>query len=224
MRKSIILLCLVSVFLLHVECAKKKNQPPSAVSLIYPSDNLLCINNFIDFNWSDSTDPEGEDVTYNLVIARDRALTNIVENRTLTSSQVTISMEKSQAYYWRVVALDVNGNMSQESSINAFFTKGDGVLNNAPFSAALVSPANQGSVNAGSVSLTWNGADPDTSDTLTYEVFFGETNNPTSVANNVTTGSYSVTVQSGKTYYWKINTTDNSGAKSIGQIWSFTVN
>ena len=33
-----------------------------------------------------------------------------------------------------------------------------------------------------------------------------------------------VTVETGKTYYWKVNTIDNSGAKSIGQVWSFTVN
>jgi hypothetical protein len=31
-------------------------------------------------------------------------------------------------------------------------------------------------------------------------------------------------VESAKTYYLKVNTIDQDGAKSIGQVWSFTVN
>lgn len=225
MRKIIIIVVFVSFCLLNFQCSSTpENQAPSAVQLIYPTTNLLCIDNTIVFDWSDAIDPESDEIEYNIMIATDRAITNIIENRTISESQLSITLNKNQSYYWKVDALDVNNNLGTASETFAFLTKGEGVINYAPFTSELLTPTNNGQVNAGSVSLTWDAADTNTGDTLTYEVYFGENSTLNLQDDTLTNKSYSVSVESGKSYSWKVNVVDQNGAKSIGQIWSFTVN
>jgi hypothetical protein len=225
MKKILISIVLVFASFVSIQCSKDpKNRAPSAVNLIYPSQNLLCIENTITFNWSEAIDPENDALEYNIIIATDRAMTNIIENETTTSSELTFILEKQTAYYWKVDALDVKNNQGTESEIFAFYTKGEGVLNYAPFASELVSPENNGQVNATSVSLTWEAADADTDDILSYELYFGENSDLNLMDDTLTEKSYTVSVESGKTYSWKVNVKDQNEAKSIGQTWTFTVN
>ena len=74
-----------------------------------------------------------------------------------------------------------------------------------------------------SLTLSWICSDPD-SDTLTYDVFFGTSNPPTS---QVATGQSGATLSrtglsNSTTYYWKVNATDSKGATTPGAAWSFT--
>ena len=225
MKKILISIVLVFASFVSIQCSKDpKNRAPSAVNLIYPSQNLLCIENTITFNWSEAIDPENDALEYNIIIATDRAMTNIIENETTTSSELTFILEKQTAYYWKVDALDVKNNQGTESEIFAFYTKGEGVLNYAPFASELVSPENNGQVNATSVSLTWEAADADTDDILSYELYFGENSDLNLMDDTLTEKSYTVSVESGKTYSWKVNVKDQYEAKSIGQTWIYTVN
>lgn len=220
--KSLIIVC---CFLL-INCSKKSNQAPSTVDLVFPTSDLLCIDNIITFDWTEATDPEGNDIEYNLIIAKDRALTDVVENRTVTESQIEITLEKETAYYWQVDALDVNNNLGSSSEVFAFFTKGEGEgeQNYVPFTSQLLTPNNNTIVASGALDLTWKAGDPNLDDVLSYEVFFGVNADPSLVDDAVTTKNYTVNVVAGTTYYWKVNVKDDSGAKSIGQIWSFTAN
>ncbi|SDR69309.1 hypothetical protein SAMN05216503_0444 [Polaribacter sp. KT25b] len=226
MKRVFIITTIVSFCLLNVQCAKdEKNKVPNAVSLIYPTENLLCIDNSINFNWSEATDPEDDELEYNLIIATDRAMTNIVHNSTVTSLQALVSLEKQTAYYWRVDAVDIDNDQGTSSEIYAFYTKGDAVLNYAPFTAELVSPENDSKQSATtSISLEWNAADANAGDTLTYELYFGENSTLTLIDDSLSDKTHVVSVESGKTYSWKVNVKDQNGAKSIGQTWGFTVN
>lgn len=225
MKKVLIVAVMVFLSFLNVQCSKTpNNQVPTAVSLMYPTNNLLCIDNTITFNWSEATDPENDDLEYNLIIATDRTMTNVVENKTLTSLESVVTLTKQTAYYWKVDALDINNNQGTESEVYAFYTKGEGVLNYAPFSSELVSPENNSQVNTTSLSLTWEASDANTTDTLTYELFFGEGATLTLIDDALTEKSQTVSIESGKTYSWKVNVKDQNGAKSIGQTWSFSVN
>jgi hypothetical protein len=217
---------LVFLCVLNIQCSKdEKNKAPIAVNLIYPTQNLLCTDNTINFNWSKATDPENDALEYNLIIATDRSMTNVIENITITNLQTTVSLEKQTAYYWKVDALDINNKQGTSSEIFAFFTKGEGVLNYAPFSAELVSPENNSNQSAStSISLVWDAADINTTDILTYELYFGENSTLTLIDDSLSDKSRIVSVESGKSYSWKVNVKDQNGAKSIGQIWSFTVN
>ena len=224
MKKAYIKLVLIVCCGLLINCSKKVNQAPSEVDLVFPSADLLCIENTITFNWTEAIDPENNDVEYNIIIAKDRALTDVVENRTLTESQIEITLEKETAYYWKVDALDVNNNLGSSSEIFAFYTKGDGEQNYVPFTSQLLTPNNNAIVASGALELTWKAGDPNLDDVLTYEVYFGENADPALVDDAVSTKSFSVNAIAGTTYYWKVNVKDEAGAKSIGQIWSFTAN
>ncbi|RLF36819.1 MAG: hypothetical protein DRN08_00615 [Thermoplasmata archaeon] len=71
--------------------------------------------------------------------------------------------------------------------------------------------------------LSWSGGDPDPGDVVTYDVYFGTSTPPPLVVNNQSSTVYDPgTMSYMTTYYWKIVAWDNHGAKSIGQIWSFT--
>ncbi|MFT5250041.1 MAG: hypothetical protein ACI93P_001776 [bacterium] len=225
MRKIIIIFNLCSLCFLAASCSKEApvNQPPSIVQLTFPTEDLLCIDNSISFNWTDATDPERDSIQYNIIIAKDRQLIDVIENRTVSASETSLTLEKSTAFYWQVNAVDINNNQASSSSVFAFFTKGDGVTNYAPFMADLKTPENNTSVSAGSVDLIWKGSDINTADTLTYELFFGENTTLNLLESALSAETYVVSVVSGKTYSWKVNVTDNSGAKSIGQIFTFTV-
>ena len=221
--KKILFLFLFS--LLALQCTKKDaNQAPSAVSLIFPSENLLCIDNTVDFNWSDAIDPEENEIEYKITVATDRGLTNIVESRTITSSQITFNLEKAKAYYWQVDALDIDNNLGTSSETYAFYTQGTVLENYAPFSPKVISPENSEVVNAGTVFLRWIAEDINTTDVLTYELYFGENDNLVLLENDLNSQNYEVTVDAGKTYSWQVNVKDQNGAKSIGQVWTFSVN
>lgn len=201
------------------------NEAPTKVSLTYPTQNLLCIDNSIPFDWSDATDPNNDNISYKIEIATNRELTNIIKTQTAVVSNINIALDKGLAHYWRVTAVDNKGKEGDPSEVFAFYTKGEGETNTAPFTAELVKPEDEEIISGTTVTLEWKGADSNTGDTLTYDVYFGEDADPTTIKEeNLSTTSIEVDVESGKTYYWKVNTKDNSGSKSIGQIWSFTIN
>ena len=201
------------------------NEAPSTVSLVSPTQNLLCIDNRVEFDWSDATDPNNDNVSYRITIAKNRELTNDPKTQIANTSQIAITLDKGIAYYWRVTAVDSKGKEGEPSTIFAFYTKSAGESNIAPFSAELVKPTDESSVTGTTVILEWKGVDSDSDEsTLKYDVLFGENTSPSIKEENIAVKSIEVTVESGKTYYWKVNTIDSAGAKSIGQLWSFTVN
>lgn len=98
-------------------------------------------------------------------------------------------------------------------------------VNHAPNTPGNPSPSNGAtnqSINAG---LSWTGGDPDTGDTVKYDVYFGTINPPTTlVSNDQSVTTYKPgTLSYGTTYYWKIIATDNYGASTSGIVWSFTI-
>lgn len=203
-------------------------QPPPTITVEqvnFPTPNLLCIDNNIAFDWDDVVSSDDNPVTYRIVIARDRDLTQIEEMRTVSTSNVTIALDIGTAFYWTITTIDSNDLESDPSETLAFFTMGVGSVNNVPFTAALVSPEDQGTnVTSGTTTLTWDGADTDTTDILTYELFFGTTATPDSLQMDLTAETFNVTTDPATTYFWRIDTTDDSGAKSIGRVWQFTTN
>jgi hypothetical protein len=227
MRKILIFAAITSVFLLNYSCNSSDglNVPSNnLLDLSFPTDNFLCIDNTVAFDWSDAFEGETSVINYTIVIAKDRALVDVVENRTVNESEITVSLDKATAYYWKVAALNTVNNEMLSSDVFSFYTKGDGVKNYVPFSSELVEPADESVINTNSLDLKWIGSDADLGDALTYELYFGETATPDLLDDSLITESYTVTTEVGKTYYWKVNVVDDKGAKSIGQTWSFTVN
>ena len=215
---------LVCFCLLILNCNKKTNKGPSELNLIFPSENLLCTSSTITFDWSDATDAENDEIEYAITIAKDRALNDIVENRTLKESEITLTLENATPYYWKVEALDINNNIGTSSKVFAFYTQGQSIENYAPFAAELIAPENNENLDQETVFLSWNAEDINTADTLTYELYLGENDNLVLIENNLTAKNFEINVSQRKTYSWRINVKDQNGGKSIGEIWTFTIN
>jgi len=201
------------------------NTAPSQVTqVVFPTADLLCTDNNVNFQWNAATDADGDSITYRVVIATDRSLVDVVENRTASTNNITITLQQGVAYYWNVTAIDDSGAESMPSTTLAFFTSGPGITNYAPFTAELNTPVNESTVTPGTVTLSWTGADTDVDDTLTYDLFFGTTDTPPETESDLTIDNLDVTVTSGVTYFWRVDSTDDSGFKTLGQLWSFTAN
>ncbi|OGS69277.1 MAG: hypothetical protein A3F91_06060 [Flavobacteria bacterium RIFCSPLOWO2_12_FULL_35_11] len=199
------------------------NTAPTVPTLTYPTNNLLCIDNVVNFQWSASTDSQGDAITYQIQVAKDNLFAQIAHSLTSTTTSKSITLEKGIAYYWRVKATDSKSAASNYSATFSFYTEGVGVTNHLPFSPVLVSPALNSVQTAATVNLQWTASDVDASDTLTYDVYFGTANPPTVVTSaNQSAATLTKTVAASTTYYWKVVVKDGKGGQTIGQVWSFT--
>lgn len=199
-----------------------ENKAPTIPSLVYPSNNLLCINNTIDFSWNGSTDPEGDNITYEIMIAKDAQFTQGVQTNNTASLSKTISLDKGVAYYWKIRAVDSKNKGSEYTASWGFYTEGVGVVNYLPFAAGVVKPNINSTVAGTSIDLEWTASDLNSGDILTYDLYFGTSSTPPLLISNHTIKTYTVSSLLGNTtYYWRIDVKDNKGGKSTGQIWSF---
>jgi hypothetical protein len=127
----------------------------------------------------------------------------------------------STTYYWKV---DVINNLDEiiPGEVWSFTTRG----NSPPNTPTPVFPTGGAeNISICFSTLEWNCSDPD-GDNLTYDIYFGESNNPPLVENNWSGNSYDLTphgqnFEFNKTYYWKIVAWDPYGESATGGIWEF---
>ncbi len=96
-------------------------------------------------------------------------------------------------------------------------------LNYPPYEPSNPTPAD-GAVNVAiTADLSWVGGDPDSEDTVTYDVYFGASSSPPKVADNISFTTFDPGTMAYNTMYcWRIVAWDNQGEMSIGPLWSFT--
>lgn len=199
-----------------------ENKAPTTPTTVYPKNNELCIDNAVNFQWNASTDPEGDAITYTVEVSENSAFSSITHTQTTSSTSKSISLEKGVVFYWRVRAKDSKNASSDNSSANQFYTEGEGIVNHLPFSPDLVAPALDATVSTATATLEWTASDVDTDDTLTYDVYFGTTNDPTDKkGDNQSATTLTVDVDGSTDYYWKVVVKDDKGGETIGQVWNF---
>ncbi len=202
----------------HIE-----NKAPTAPTLIYPSNNLLCVDNMVDFSWNASVDPDGDDITYEIVIAKDSQFSTIVKIETTTVQTISFNLDKGMPYYWKVKAVDTKYNASNYTTSWGFYTAGEAVVNYVPFAATLKKPElNEIVSSVPSVILEWEASDLD-NDPLKYDLYLGTSKTfTTPVLQDITAKNVTKTgLSQNTTYYWRIDVKDSKGAKTIGQVWNF---
>ena len=94
--------------------------------------------------------------------------------------------------------------------------------NNPPNIPSNPSPSNSVTGQSITVDLSWSGGDPDSGDTVTYDVYFGTSTSPPFVTTVSTTTYDPGTLDYDTHYYWKIVAKDNHGATTEGPVWDFT--
>ncbi len=197
------------------------NKAPSTPSQSTPTNNQLCIDNTVQFQWNASTDPEGNSITYELQIATNNQFTENLQTKTSSSTSTAVTFDKGVAYYWRIKAKDNKNASSSYSSIFNFYTEGEGESNHLPFSPGISEPALNALVQESSTDLKWTASDVD-NDPLTFDVYFDTVNPPTAkVAENQSETTLNQALESAKDYYWKVVVKDDKGGETIGQVWNF---
>lgn len=100
------------------------NNAPSVPELVSPADDAedVKINSY--FSWKPVTDPDGDAVTYKLMISEDAGKTWASTETSATRAKHNTFLAKSTQHVWKVQAIDAFG-ASSESETRAF-TTGDG--------------------------------------------------------------------------------------------------
>lgn len=133
-----------------------------------------------------------------------------------TKSYLPGGLDHYTVYYWRVVARDNHGGVT-ESPILSFTT-----LNNLPRFNNFSPPDDSKDVSL-TVTLSWSASDFDPDDTLTYDVYFGIESSPSLIVSDLTTTSYQPgTLAVGTVYYWKVVARDHHGGETSLPVISFT--
>jgi len=204
---------------------------PGKSGLSAPENNEICYegeevddtNSSVTFSWEASSDTDSYDLQ----------ITNQETNQTQTESGITstskaVTLATDVSYSWKVVSKANDTNDTTDSDTWQFYLAGDGQENYAPFPATILSPTSGAAVDAnnGSITLSWEGNDPDEGDSLTYTVYFDEIDglqDPQTTNTNITETSLEVEVESGTTYYWRVKTSDGTSS-SFTLVYSFIVN
>ncbi|GLU42904.1 hypothetical protein [Allomuricauda sp. NBRC 101325] len=219
----------VLLLALLISCGGNDAPPsPEATSLIFPEENSECITGTslsetlsqVTFVWSAAN--HAERYALNVVNLE----TNVPHNLTTTATSASLSIAKGSPFAWTVTSINSDSDETAVSETWLFYNAGSETTY-APFPAQLVSPESGETVImdiANEVTLEWAGADVD-NDIDTFEVFFSETNPPTTSLGTIdaSTMQMSVGVTSGVVYYWKIVTTDLEGNASDSGVFDFKV-
>lgn len=100
------------------------NKAPGKPSLVSPADGAEDVKINVVFNWTEVEDPDGDAVSYRLLLSQDGGQTWGNVSTTETSTKYTDKLSKSTGYIWKVEAVDAFG--AKTESETRTFTTGDG--------------------------------------------------------------------------------------------------
>jgi parallel beta-helix repeat protein len=194
------------------------NHPPNTPDNPSPSNGLTSVSINADLSWTGGDPDLYDTVTYDVYFGTTNPPTTKVSANQSGTTYDPGAMDYNTRYYWKIVAWDNHG-ASTAGPIWDFTTE-----NRAPYVPSDPNPANGTTSVSITADLSWTGGDPDPGDTVTYDVFFGTTNPPTTkVSANQSGTTYDPGTMNYYThYYWKIVAWDNHGASASSPIWDFT--
>ena len=198
------------------------NNLPNTPSNPDPYDGEIDVDVDKNLSWSGGDPDPGDIVTYDIYFGTSSPPSYHTTVGPYLAGQITITYNPDDLnayteYYWKIVAEDNHGTTSTGAEWS--FTTG----NNPPYTPYHPNPANGVTGVDINADLFWHGGDPNSGDTVTYDVYFGTSSSPPLVSSNQSGLSYDPSTMDYNTlYYWKIVSWDNHGASSTGPLWSFT--
>lgn len=218
------------LFISIVACSSDNSSPnddtdsnlPTIPNLIYPTDNLICIDNTLQLQWSIEDTMENTNVNYLLEVSKQSDFSTYEHTITTNETFYDLSFDIGTVYYWRVRSSFENQS-NGFSEVYSFYTEGEGEENHLPNAPEAISPLQDAIVKTSNINLSWNATDVDSEDVLSYNVYCDTNPNPTTkLGSDLNTTNLSVNVISGNVYYWKVIVKDDKGGQAIGNIWSFS--
>jgi outer membrane protein assembly factor BamB len=212
------------------------NTPPTKPTNLNPANGASGVSVTPTLSWDESTDDDGDDVTYDLYLGTDEENLEedpVVKVSDLGTNSYTFTTEESlkyeATYYWKVIAKDGRGG---ETSGDVWSFKTEvGPTNTPPTKPTNLNPANGASGVSVTPTLSWDESTDDDGDDVTYDLYLGtdEENleeDPVVKVSDLGTNSYTFTTEESlkyeATYYWKVIAKDGRGGKTSSDVWSFT--
>jgi hypothetical protein len=197
------------------------NNPPNTPRSPSPADGVTGVSTTADLSWTGGDPDSGDTVIYDVYLeANDSTPDILVCNDVATPSCDPGTLGAGVQYYWRVNATDNHG-ASTSGPVWDFTTSPP--PNNPPYAPASPSPADGTKGVSITADLSWIGGDPDSGDTVTYDVYFGTSDPATTlICNDVSSTTCDPGILSpGTHYYWRVDATDSHGASTSGGNWDF---
>jgi glutaredoxin len=193
------------------------NKPPNAPRDPEPEDGASDIEIDVKLSWT-GDDPDGDDVTYDIYFGDGNPPPKVKGNKTKPNYTPPDPLDFDTTYYWKIIAWD-EFNYSTAGPLWTFTTE----ENMAPYEPSDPDPED-GAIDVSiQADLSWSGGDPNSGDTVTYDLYFGTTNPPPKIVDNQTYTTYNPgTMELNGTYYWKIVAWDSQRLSASGDIWHFT--
>lgn len=194
------------------------NLPPYTPSNPLPPDGATYVDPDADLSWTGGDPNPGDTVTYDVYFGTTSPPPKVITNQSGATYDPG-TMGYNTQYFWKIVAWD-DHNHTTEGPIWDFTTEGP---NNPPNIPSNPNPPN-GAVDVDiNADISWTGGDPDPGDTVTYDVYFGDSSPPSLVVSGQSDTTYNPgTMSYLTTYYWQIVSWDNHGASTSGPEWDFT--
>jgi hypothetical protein len=192
------------------------NNPPVLGS---PTPSNESMNNPLGFSWSiPISDSEGDSFDWTIQCSNSQT-SGAPDASNGTKTLNLSSLAFNTIYKVWVNATDPDGSGLYTRRWYEFTT----ITNQPPNIPSNPNPSNGATnVNISSV-LSWTGGDPDSGDTVTYDVYFGTSTAPSIVSHNQSATTYDPGMLAYQTtYYWQIVAWDDHGALTAGAIWNFT--
>lgn len=198
---------------------------PLATTLVYPANNEECTEGTllsdeesdVTFEWGASENTD----SYTLKL-KDLE-TGSVSSLNTSNTELQVTLKRGNAYSWSIVSKANGTVVTAESETWRFYNAGPAEENYAPFPAFDPNPAMGVAINAGEITLQWEGLDLD-GDTLSYSVYLDTTSPPTTLLGATNENSYTTTVNTNTIYYWRIVSADTAGNSSQSEIFEFRTN
>lgn len=103
----------------------EENRPPDAPTYVQPANSAISVDTDVSLQWNATTDPDGDEVTYNVYVGYDEAeLELVASNLTAPTHQATFASDTT--IYWQIGATD--GLDENKGDIWHFTTNNDVVL------------------------------------------------------------------------------------------------
>ena len=200
------------------------NTAPDPPSPSYPGDNQTEVPIDTNLTWT-CLDPENDDMTYNVYFGEwtpGEEPDLVSENQTETEYDPSPikNLDFNKRYQWKIVAWEEYGETSSGGPW-LFTTQ----VNVPPDPAHDPVPSDGQNNVPGNAILSWNGSDPNSGDTLSYDVFFSINYPPVFKSGNQTGTTYDPYQEDDmplfEEFYWRIVTFDSQGLYTSSPIWTF---
>jgi len=183
--------------LLHVVAISEAARNPS------PADGVIDVVQETILSWSPGFTGGSRDVYFGTESPPAK-----LETTTGTSYNVG-KLDVSTTYYWKIDEYDADGN-KHDGPVWSFTT----VIGEA----TNPDPADGAKAVALDVALSWTPGGT----AVSHDVYFGTSDSPELVGNQVETSYDPNGLEPGTTYYWRVDAIEADGTTHIGEVWSFT--